>query len=296
MKAPSPRGPTNVQVLLGLFIVWQLFYLLASNFMKLMDEARPELKNNAVIEAVAPGWTEKKGHIHDAEEVLSSVTNRWAQLTAQPQNWKLFSPNLLPHITFLGVELRWDDDLSSISVVARCLAPLMAADSWEALVAAWVNPQRIPSPIYLPSGNEPADPHCFLRIGKFRLRKYESYIDVVLARGPEDRCDPLDAWRERIERKLRREGDTIYAYLRWRLRRFESDHPGLPPPKQVILRVRHYCIPAPEAYPQPWQWQEIQVTPAYPIARWRPGIDAPDGYPPVEMYNPVIGRFQYISH
>jgi hypothetical protein len=298
MKASSPRGPTNAQVLLGLFIVWQLFYLLASNSMKLMDEARSQFRDNAVVEAVAPGWAEKTGHIYDAETVLSSVTNRWAQLTAQPQNWKLFSPNIFPHVTFLGVEMRWDEDINSAPVVARQLAPLMGGSCLDALTTgavASVNPQRTPAPIYLPSENEPADPRCFFRIGKFRLRKYESYIDVVLARGPPDSREPLDAWREKIERKLRREGDTIHAYLRWRLRTFQRDHPGLPPPKQVVLRVRHYTIPAPEEAPQPWMWQEVHVALAYPFARWRPEIDAPDGYLSVEMYNPVIGRFQYVT-
>jgi hypothetical protein len=297
MAAPSPPGPTNSQVLLGLFIVWQLFFLVASNFIKLADSARDDLKDNAVVDAVAPGWTEKKGHVHDAEEVVSGVTTRWAQLTGQPQNWSLFSPRVADAIPFLGVELRWDDDRRSGPTVAGDLAPFAAASGLEGLTlaaGAWANRVPIHPAVYLPSDNEPANPRCFFRLGRFRLRKYESYLDVALTARDPQRSGQLDSWRDRIESKVRREADTMRAYLGWRLRNFQRTHPDLPTPTQVILRVRLYRIPKPAEQPDPWMWQDAQALQPYPVARYRPDHPPADEYFPVEMFNPVVERFEYL--
>src|SRR5262249_50195564 len=114
-EKPPRRGPTNAQYFLGLFILWQLFFLFASNFIALANTLRdPDedyLSKNwkKRLNLVAPGWVEKEGHAQDVMSVVEGVTTRWEHLSAQPQNWSLFAPSVTHEVTFLAVELRWDD-------------------------------------------------------------------------------------------------------------------------------------------------------------------------------------------
>src|SRR5437870_5053711 len=90
----EPPRPSTAQVLLGLFIAGQLFFLFAANLLTLLDAARPRLKDRRLVEALVPGWTRREGHAHDAAQVVTGLTSRWAQLTGQPQDWSLFAPNV----------------------------------------------------------------------------------------------------------------------------------------------------------------------------------------------------------
>lgn len=299
MEPSSPRDSTTAQVLLGLFVVWQLFFLTAANLLKLADSYRDDLKEQPapLLEKLLPGWVEKKGHISDAEEVITGLTKRWAQVTGQPQSWGLFSPNVTEYIPFLVVEFRWDEDPNAPAAVARNLAPLAPGGPLEALAlaeAVQVSQAPAHAPIFEPSSNEPDNPRSYLRFGKFRVRKFESYLDVYLTKPRSENGGQLDSWRDKIERKVRREHDSIQVYLRWRLRRFQRQHPELPPPRQLVLRQRMYRIPAPEEHRETWMWHEVHVDPPYPTARWQPEVPAPEGYLAIEMYNPVTERFEYL--
>lgn len=290
MESSPPRMPTNAQVLLGLFIVWQLLFLGAANGAKLLDQFRSDLKGDPCVEAVALGWTAKKGHVYDAEEVITGLTARWAQLTGQPQNWGLFSPNVASYIPFIAVEFRWDDD----PCPAAAVAPLATDDPLAAITLTAAASGTAHPPVLLLSDNEPQDVRRFFRVGKFRLRKYESNLDVTLVpRGVEGKPD-LDSWREKIESKVRREWDAIQGYLRWRQQALQRECPELPRPRQIVLLVRQYRIPPPYDQPEPWLWQDNQVRRRQPVARWRPVLDPPAGYLPIEMYNPIVGRFEYV--
>lgn len=265
MDSPPSHGPSNAQVFLGLFILWQLFFLTAANGLKMLDSVRSSLKDHAFVETIAPGWAREKGHVHDAAEVVTGLTKRWAQVTGQPQSWSLFSPNVASYIPFLAVELRWDDD------AGRSTRP----------------------PVLLRSDNEPANVRCFFRVGQFRLRKYESYLDVTFSTQDKPADEVADVWRERIEERVRKEWDTMQAYLRWRMLGFQRRHPELPPPRQVVLFVRAYRVPAPDKAPEPWMWETLLDLQPQPIARWRPDTPTPDGSRPIELYNPVVHRFEY---
>jgi hypothetical protein len=265
MDSPPPPRLTNAQVFLGLFILWQLFFLAAANACKIVENVRPSLKGNDSIDAVAPGWTNEKGHVHDAEEVVNGLTKRWAELTGQPQSWSLFSPNVAEHIPFVAVEFQWEDSSG------RSLHP----------------------PVLMLSDNEPTDPQHFFRIGRARVRKYESYLDVVLKAKDQPLDEVADVWRERIEERVRKEWDAIHVYLQWRRRTFQDRHPELPPPRQAILMVRLYRVPAPNTAPRPWMWETLLDLQPQPLARWQPEAVVPDGSRPVEIYNPVVRRFEY---
>lgn len=251
--APLPRGPSTAQVLLGLFILWQLFFLFTSNLFSVATTIRDDEDYQkalppdsiAVMEQSLPGWLEKKGHLHHVSDHLIKITDHWGELLAQVQAWSLFAPEISSENTFVGVELRWED-------------PDEEEDN---------KPKAVPHPKeFLRSHNEPENLRKFFRLGKFRLRKYESNLDVVLRiLDKETPKEAAERWAERIKKKVNKEWDTIPAYLKMRYEEFRKDHPELQPPKQVILVVRRYKIPKPDKFSETWYEPPHQV----PIARCR---------------------------
>ncbi len=260
---PPARAPTTAQVFLGIFILWQLFFLFAANFLTIANEIRDDEDGNykqllpagwqAGVNRFAPGWLQKRGHVHDGLETLKGLTSRWEELTCQTQYWKLFAPDAARDITFVAAELRWDD-------LAR-------------------------PPVLLLSENEPPDPTSFFRVGRFRLRKYEGNLDVILrVHQDETLAAAGERWQERIRNKVRREWDSILPYLKLRWQDYRTEHPDCPPPAEVILHVRRYHIPGPEEFSTAWYKPDMR-----PLARWLPGTDESDPeHFPVEWYNPMI--------
>jgi hypothetical protein len=247
---------------LGLFIVGQLLFLTAANLLALLERARPKLKDGRLIEAVLPGWTRQEGHAYDATQVAIGLANRWEQVTGQPQDWALFAPNVEDKVPFLAVELRWDEAVPG------------ATGQVELLL----------------SENEPANVNRFLRFGKFRLRRYEAAVDLGLHLPEGKTADDMSVeWRDRIEKHVRDKWREIRAYLRVQVRSFARDHPDRPPPRQAILLVRLYVIPAPDANREPWTWELNSVQ---PLARWRPDAEEESSDIPIEWYDHLFQRFE----
>jgi hypothetical protein len=291
MRALRPAA----RVALGLFILWQLWFLLTANFVGLAQDTRDSLQAPAaeVVEELAPGWTSNEGAAHKAAAALTAVTERWAQLTGQWQGWSLFAPDLGDECPFPVVELRWDEAGPwEVGSVVAALGPGRALG--VVALAGAVRPGG-PGPardtVLLPSPNEPADPQHYFRLGHFRLRRFEGWVTPVLARRADEAEVPARArWLALTDRHLRREWPAVRAYLRWRTDEYLRDHPGRPAPRQVILHVRRYHIAAPqEAGPSPWDAPESR-----PVARWRPGRAVSPEYLPVEMYNPVPETFEWL--
>jgi hypothetical protein len=302
---------------LGLFILWQLLFLLAANFLELAKEKRatlaPTLEKaiteiapgciseegevqaavETAIEWTAPGWTRKEGAVHEVVERVTEWTKAWSLLSGQPQGWTLFTPPG-DECPFPVVELRWDEAPPAPWDVVPRLAPLAAGNALAAAVLAAVPGPGPPLMAYEPemlrSANEPPDPNSYLRLGKFRLRRYESSIGVILvSHADEPELDRKERWRSLIEDYFRREWETVYAYLRWRLAEYRQAHPERLPPRQVILHVRRYHIFAPEeAGDSPWDEPDLR-----PIARWRPCCVCPTSHVPVEMFDPETDSFEW---
>jgi len=224
-------------VFLGLFIVWQLFFLLTTNFVPYFEEFRKRWKDSQVLDEIAPGWTEGKRHLADACKLTNELDDRWADLTGQGQGWSLFAPDAWRHAPFLALEFRWEEEPWP-GELARDLTPLAASHVLEeaALVSAADKPnaKTRQEPLLILSENEPADLTHFFRVGKFRLRRYESVL------GPEH------------PKHLR-------AYVRWKWRRLQKEHPELPPPEQIFVLERDYQIPQPDGQTSPWDWQGPKV-------------------------------------
>ncbi len=319
--------PMACRIILGLFILWQLFFLFSSNLLGFLPKARESPASQPIIQTLAPDWSESKGTVANWERSLSTITARWSELTGQPQNWALFAPNVTNTVPFVAVEFCWEDDPSSVRSIARLLAPLAAGGALDELsldALAWkkdlfdwpafqnqlhnlvtnregssprslssVPPEagwrRHQSFLILFSENEPRDRQDYMKFGHFRLRRYESCIDISPASGDKEPDNVVDVWREDIESKVRDRWRLMHAYMSWQLGRLLKDHPELPEPRQVILWARVFRVPSPGEMPSPWIWQGPEW---HPIARWQPGAEWSADLLPVEMSNPVVNRFE----
>lgn len=188
----------------------------------------------------------------------AAVTQRWADLTGQHQTWSLFAPVVGRDFTFPAVELRWSDD-------------------------------REP-PMLLLSDNEPADRRAFFRLGRFRLRRCEMKFDMSLPEPEAVGLAHLDGWNRDLDDKVRWEWRRYHAYLRWRLKRFARENDDGDPPDVAVLLLRRYRVPP--AGEVPWDWRGPDT---FPVARWT-ALGVAPGRLPVERYNPVVERFEPMSH
>jgi hypothetical protein len=327
-KSSRPT-PIMVRFLLGVFIIWQLFFLITSNLLGLLRKFRESWTDQPIVQSIVPDLSKEKGSVADFEQGLAKLTARWSELTGQPQTWSLFAPNVTSIIPFVAVEFCWEDDPSSVTSKSRLIMPLGAANPVDEVVlgnVAWndnsdnrLDPQsRIKlllekegSPVGLigdrsPPGapwrrqrkalihyseNEPTDKQHYFKIGHFRIRRYESNIDIAPNPSDKEPAAVVDAWREEIEGRVRERWRLMHAYLRWQLEKFLAGHPGLPEPRQVILWARIYRVPPPEQSLWPWSWRGPDW---HAVARWQPQAKWEDQHLSIEMFNPVVDRFESI--
>ena len=182
---------------------------------------------------------------------LNNLTTRWAHLTGQWQGWALYS-GVARQATFLCVDVHAGDSV-----------------------------------VRLPSTNEPADPaHHFRPFLTSRQAGYEFYLIAGLANWTEEAVarDP-EWWRHRIADHLRENWPTLRAYLRWKLRQFQASHPELQA-RRLVLSVRRYHTQPPGDTSAVWAGPSER-----PLLRWSPQEPAAPGCLPLEMCDPVTGRF-----
>jgi hypothetical protein len=253
-------------VLLGLFILGQMIFLPVANLFGFLPTLRDNLRNTAWAQALAPDWLDKKGRAEKILTKANDVSQRWQEMTGQPESWSLFAPDVADDIWFVRVEMNWQDRDSSA-------------------------PDAQFQPISFISDNEPPDPNHFFRLGHFRIRRYEMAVEVHLFKEedktPEERAAD---WRDIIREKVRKDWDNMHAYMRYRLQCFQRQRPDLPTPRQLILTVRHYVIPPPRK--APFTWDEPDEV---PVARWRLADPPSNEYLPIEAYDPVTGRFDLVA-
>ncbi len=170
---------------------------------------------------------EDKGTIGNLLRKPRRVVQWWAEKTGQEQGWGLFAPDVVGYSAFPSLELRWDD-------------PEQRHASHE--------------PVVLSSDNLPRDRRRYLRFGGFRLRRIDSRFEVNTTKLSE----------QQIIEMVSEDYTTVLAFMRWRLARFQREHPDLPSPVQIILRVQTFGIPDPPG-PRPWDWVENDPL---PLARW----------------------------
>jgi hypothetical protein len=288
----SPKSPSWGQVFLGLFIVGQLFFLLSTNLIGFLTDYRTEMGSEArqVMETLAPGWLEEKGHVWHLLDHLAKTDKMWAQATGQLQIWSLFAPTVGRECVFPAVELRWDEDPLSAPAVARPLALMAANNPWQAAcfaktIAATTTP---PGAELVLSANEPVHPEHYLRFGNFRLRRYEANFVITLRpHEGETPAETNERWSGKIRGHVADYGEILHGYLRRRVGQAMAQWPGREQPRQVILFLRRYHINDYEEAPPFWQGPDV-----VPLARWQPAATWGTDYQPLEWYDPLTRRFK----
>ena len=286
--AVAPR-PTIAQVILGLFISWQLLFMPAANYLAFFPHGQAE-EGELSDSRRAPDQTGGATAVQKAINFAASITDAWTFLTGQVQAWWLFAPDVPKAATFPVVELRWDDDAESAQSVASFLAPLAAVDGVECatLWCGFPPAQSIP-PVRLRTILEPNDPQSYFRpLSSFdRLFHYEVRLGLVLVNWNEQAlAENPEAWRAAFQQRVRRQWRSIRAYLRWYVQHFQHQHPELPSPQQAILWMRIYQSPEPGQPTVHWRGPVEQ-----PLARWWPDSSPGHDELPIEAFDPVARRF-----
>jgi hypothetical protein len=295
-KPPSPR-----QVLLGLFILVQLAFLFTANVLGFVQWF-PTIEHegsNKLVNRVAPRFAEKQGHGWQWGDQLDGNLRRYTELTGQDQAWSLFAPTVSKATGFPAILLSWDEAVDEPGFrggmlsydatngfnlcgpwhhplsarqpslgLASQLGVLTANDPMQAIALyATVEARRnekLPRTEILFSPNEPADLQSYIRVSQCRVRRFEGNFYFNTQPYSYEDADSLG-------QRLTKNQDFILAYMRWRLRAWQKDHPDVKAPTQVILVERFFSIHAPD---EPRGWDGPYVV---PVARWLPGQDALKG-------------------
>src|SRR5262249_23255029 len=247
----------GARVLLGLFILWQIIFLPAFNLLDGAEAARRDLQEQRRqdgrwwrlvrgipgLEPLVDEWLTRggnygdKGKLGNLIERPRRVVRWWAQATGQEQGWNLFAPDTLDFSSFPSVELRWDDPEAEDGTGLGALA------GGPAFALCCAPPRVAHEPLVLGSDNQPADRHRYLRVGGFRRRRIEGQFELDFRRDDRPHEQLAEMWEQQIRNLVSAKYTETLAFLRWRLNRFHREHPQLPPPVQVILRVQTFLIP-----------------------------------------------------
>ncbi len=252
----SSPAPSTRQVLVGLFILWQLIFLISANLIGFLKDNREymPLELEQAVEAIAPGWPKEQGHAWQIMEHVAKTDRLWAEATGQLQYWMLFAPTIARECVFPAVELHWDGETKLVL-----------------------------------SENEPSDLNLYFRFGNYRLRRYES--NLTLALRP-DACESLaetnERWRDRIRTFVTGYADILDGYLSWRTGRALRDWPDKPRPDAVVLLMRRYHINDFEKAPSYW-------TGPHSVAVARRQFSMESGKGKLEWHDPVTGRFMSVQ-
>ena len=261
MENALTRRPTVAQVLVGVFILWQIGYMVTANivgFSPSAEQEKGELSNND------SGDTQELSSGQKAIAAVHSFTERYAYLTGQTQAWWLFAPEVPKQATFPVVELRWNDPKDPDTAVQH-------------------------QPVRLQSTLEPQDPDSYFRPpGSFdRLFHYEVRLGLVFTGWNRDSVTAHpEEWLNLVQERVMGQANSIRAYLRWRTQQYLREHPDLPGPRQVVLYIHIYKTPQPGLDPRDREGPSEQA-----LARWLPGQANGTALPLVEVCDPVTNQF-----
>lgn len=235
---PSPR-----QVMLGLFILCQLFFLVVSNILGFIRGEAVELKDEPkkLANRLAPKFVDEEGHLWSWSKSAEVPLRRWMQLTGQDQDWSLFSPSAGKATGFPVVLLLWTDAPS----IPGSKLDFDAKNGFH-LVTPWNPPAANADVAWLRSENAPADPSHFVRFGKARLRRYEGEFWANVLPYEKPREQAAEQLTRRMQQVVNDSREAAVQYLKWRIRSWRRAHPDDPPPAQAILFEQFFRIHGPD--------------------------------------------------
>ncbi len=248
-----------LQRCLGVFIIWQLFYMTIANSLETLEivtHRMPETSER-IGDAIQECRNGEQGIDVPGVSSLIYVVDKYGQFTEQPQRWSLFAPNIRTQSTFLALELRFDDFENSL---------------------------------WLLSDNEPVDTKSFFRVGGNRLRGIEQNLEINFAFSLDETEEVArERWREQIQEKLARDSEIMQAWIALRVKGFLEQNPQAPEPNEIVIHVRGYEIPSPDASIKEEAGKPYEMA----IARWIPDHEYPEDVLPIEAFDPVTNQFVY---
>ncbi len=283
---PNPSAPKTLQVVLGLFIVWQIFFLVMANSVEFLQDihSRVTKKPCVILDRLTPGWRTKRGHFWQTQQSLLAVKDFWGQLTGQEQTWQVFAPEVFKDTHLPAVALRWEKRVT----FADALANLAAGNVLEQMVLLQSTPEQSREKVWL-SPYEPKDIHHYFRFGDLRNQRTDFFVVVDLI-PIEDESEQMGnkLWAKQIERFVRRNRKLIRGYLRWKTADILRKNKSLKPPAEVILLQRRYHLNPP--YQDPPHREGPLVL---PLVRWKLGDDAEKNS--LEAFDPQSGTFSAVT-
>ena len=260
-KPPSPR-----QVLLGLFILFQLAFLLMTNSIGFVKTGAGELpeKPAKLANRVVPKFVDETGHGWKWLAKIESGFEMWTQLTGQDQEWALFAPSVTTATGFPCLMLLFDEMPPEASNLKGSMLAFDAKNGWHSKLDE--SAQRR---VLLHSENEPADINHYFRIGQCRLRRYEGQLYVnPRPRSSEAPAETAARFTESVKHLRNQYGDVALAYMKMRLHAWQQEHSDEAGPTQIILCQRFYRIHGPD---EPLGWDGPQLM---PLLRWQRSREA----------------------
>jgi len=279
--------PRTAQVLLGVFICWQLWFLVSSNLFGWLEDVQTQARTPAdaepteastTVEHLAPGFTrgEGDGNVMALAKWVSQTNKPWAHVTGQLQQWALFSGTYSRDCVFPGLIVTWNDSLPDA-------VPLLNGEEldWRRLLDkgdAEIAPRLILSP------HEPANLDSYFRWRQMRMRRFENALHLALVpKIGATREELAEIWDGQIRDHLRGSGYLLTRYMKVKRKELESKWAGLPPPKQMILLARRVHTRDPDETPPDWTGPHV-----VPILLWEMG----EGEGRFLRFDPMTGRFR----
>lgn len=293
----APQRPRTAQVLLGVFICWQLWFLLSQNLFGLIEDAQENIEApiKDAVERVAPGFTKEEGHVLDLAKSVSQINKPWMHVTGQLQNWALFSGSyndcVFPSLIFFWDEtdplsIPWTKEGEQMSLHAPSFAASNPLEALAASTSQLVQGEDFPKPYQLwLTPHEPANITSYFRWWQMRMRRFET--NAVCTLYPDDRPDPderAEFYERRITKHLNNRGYLTTAYIKFRVA--ELKHLGREPAKQVLLVQRRYRTVEPEDGPPYLKGPFVT-----PLLLWQPPVEPGEkGF--FRRYHPPTASFR----
>jgi len=244
-------------IAMGLFALWQMFFLIAANFVDLVPRRVRDSSPLRLDPLQEIGTFTSFAPLQTAVDRLGDIIDSYGEFTGQDQTWPLFAPGFPPHSTFGAIEVKFADGTR------------------ETILSIY----------------EPADyNHAPYRLPFFNVRRYNleyQFIPAVMQHTDEALRDQASVIRDQTFMAYRYYQPALVPWLKWRAGEHVKAHPEHGEPVEIIYKARYVPTPLPS---EPKVWNK--PVRERPLARWRnPAQATPEGQLPLEVYDIATNRW-----
>ncbi len=257
MNAPPTPARRWIAVGVGLFALWQMAFLVASNVLNLVP-----LRTNGAEDDMPYKPFQEEGTFTSFEpfqrvaDVAGAALDAYGEVTGQEQQWSLFAPGFPPHSLFTAVDMTFADG-SKVQVL---------------------------------SGFEPTDYNSpLIRAPFVNTRRYNvemQFTPPVLQHTADAMREAAPVVRAQTFFYFRQCQPVLVTWLRWQIAQYAKAHPGRGGPVEVVYNARYIPTPLP-GEPKVWD-KPVRVR---PLVRWFPTKATPADELPLQVYDEAAKRW-----